>query len=65
MTEVVGSGVGSGSGSISQRYGSGHQNVTDPPTLPVMLHTTGKIKVVPETEIPVHRTMRYDHGPLW
>ncbi len=34
MKKAVGSGVGSGSGSISQRYESGdpdpHQNVTDP-----------------------------------
>ncbi len=33
-------GVGSGSGSVSERYGSAdpdpHQNVTDPPTLTVM-----------------------------
>ncbi len=36
MKKIIGSGVGSGAGSISQRYGSGdpdpvpHQNVTDP-----------------------------------
>jgi hypothetical protein len=38
MKKGVGSGVGSGSRSISQRYGSGdpdpHQNVTDPQHCP-------------------------------
>ncbi len=61
MTEGVGSRVGPGAG-----YGSGdpepdtdpHQNVTDPPTLPVMLHTTGKIKVVPQNDGTPHTALR-------
>ncbi len=39
LKKGVGSGVGSGAGSIGQRYGSRdpHQNVTDPPTLPLQV----------------------------
>jgi hypothetical protein len=46
MKKGVGSGVGSGSGFISQKYGSGdpdpHQNVTDPQHWPHHVQITAR-----------------------
>ncbi len=62
MKKVVGSGVGSGSGSISQRYGSGepdpHQNVTDPQ------HCSGHKAITAVTETGLSSVHRFRTIPV-